>query len=101
MDLSFAILISAKAVYKMRADPLSLDSSVVLVLCLSLGTTYTFHWRRKSKRASKWLGFLVDVWFWSLPDLTLNQWVRTLSLRGPTKTYLMIGLRRLWAERVH
>jgi len=32
------------------------ESSAVLVLCLNLGRTYTFHCRRKSKRASKWLG---------------------------------------------
>src|SRR5262249_29889600 len=39
--------------------------TAVLVLCLNLGRTYTFHCRRKSKRASKWLGFLVNVRFWS------------------------------------
>jgi hypothetical protein len=38
----FAILISAKAVYKMKADPLSLSSSAVLILCLNLRRTYTF-----------------------------------------------------------
>jgi hypothetical protein len=27
----------------------------------------------KSKRASKWLGFLINVWFWSALTLTLNQ----------------------------
>src|SRR5262249_53756840 len=29
----------------------------VLDLCLNLGRTYTFHCRRKSQRASNWLGF--------------------------------------------
>jgi hypothetical protein len=43
--------------------------SSVLVLCLNLGRTYTFHCRRKSKRASKWLGFLVNVPFWSAPEI--------------------------------
>src|ERR671923_641680 len=32
--------------------------TAVLVLCLNLGRTYTFHCRRKGKRVSKWLGFL-------------------------------------------
>src|SRR5262245_17793430 len=45
-------------------------------LCRNLGGTYTFHCRRKSKWASKWLGFLVNVWFWPALTLTLNQ-------RGP------------------
>ena len=63
----------------------------MLVLCLNLGRTYTFHCRRKSKRASKWLGFLVNVPFWSALDLTLNQRVRSSSLRRPTETYLFAG----------
>jgi hypothetical protein len=37
-----------------------LTFSGVLLLCLNLGRTYNFHCRRKSKRASKWLGFLVN-----------------------------------------
>ena len=53
----------------------------MLVLCLNLGRTYTFHCQRKSKRPSKWLGFLVNVWFWSALTLTLNQRVRSSSLR--------------------
>ena len=63
----------------MRADPLTLASSPVLVLCLNLGRTYTFHCRRKSKWASKWLGFLVNVPFWSALNLTLNQRARSSS----------------------
>src|SRR5262245_45047854 len=54
-------------------------SRTVLVLCLNLGRTYTFHCRRKSKRASKWLDFLVNVPFWSALELTLNQRVRSSS----------------------
>src|SRR5215510_12639874 len=30
--------------------------TAALVLCLNLGRTYTVHCRRKSKRASKWVG---------------------------------------------
>jgi hypothetical protein len=41
------------------------------VLILRLNLTYIFHCRRKSKRASKSLGFLVNVLFWSALDLTL------------------------------
>jgi hypothetical protein len=29
----------------------------------------------KAKQAAKWLGFLVNVWFWSALTLTLNQQV--------------------------
>jgi hypothetical protein len=50
---SVAMLISAKAAGKMKAHPLNLSSSAVLGLYLNLGRTYTFHCRRKSKRASK------------------------------------------------
>ena len=60
----------------------------MLVLCLNLGRTYTFDCRRKSKRASKWLGFFVDVLLWSAPALTLNQRVRISSLRRRTKVSL-------------
>src|SRR5262245_11320356 len=56
--------------------------------------------KKKQKRASKWLDFLVNVWFWSALDLTLNQRVRSWSLRRLTKTYLMARLRGLWAERI-
>ena len=45
----------------------------MLVLCQNLGRRYTFHCLRKSKRRSKWLGFLVNVRFRSALDLTLNQ----------------------------
>src|SRR5262249_47521271 len=63
----------------------------VLVLCLNLGRTYTFHCRRKSKRSAKWLGFLVDVWFWSALTVTLNQRVR-VRVSTAIKTYLMSGV---------
>src|SRR5262245_51857257 len=56
--------------------------------------------KKKLRRASKWLDFLVNVWFWSALDLTLNQRVRSWSLRRLTKTYLMARLRGLWAERI-
>ena len=39
--LSFAILISAQAAGKPRADPLSLASSAVIVLCLNMDRTST------------------------------------------------------------
>src|SRR5215471_20713897 len=51
--------------------------------------------KKKQKRASKWLDFFVNVWFWSTLDLTLNQRVRSWSLRRLTKTYLMTRLRTL------
>src|SRR5262249_57383216 len=38
---------------------------------------------RKSKRASKWLGFLVNVPFWSALALTLSRRVWSTSLRLP------------------
>jgi hypothetical protein len=80
MDLSFVILISATP--RARQGPIL--SPAVLVLCLNLGRTYTFHCRRKSKSASKWLGFLVNVPFWSVLTSTLNQRVRISSLRRRT-----------------
>ena len=33
----------------MRASPLSLASSAVLILCLNLGRTYAFHCRKKKQ----------------------------------------------------
>src|SRR5512132_2578589 len=53
--LFFAILISSKA-GKMRADPQSLASSAVLILCLNMGRTYTFHYRRKSQARLEMVG---------------------------------------------
>src|SRR4029434_1639659 len=55
----------------------------VLVLCLNLYRRYTFHCRRKVSGPRTWLGFLVNVWFWSALTLTLNQRVRR---RGPKLT---------------
>jgi hypothetical protein len=49
-----------------------LEFSPVLVLCLNLGRTSAFHCRRKTKWATKWLGFLVNVPFWSALTLTLK-----------------------------
>src|SRR5438034_11770698 len=69
--------------YKQASPPARrsrLDSSAVLVLCLNLGRTSTSHCRRKTKSASKSLGFLVNVRFWSALVLTLNQRVRSSSL---------------------
>src|SRR4029434_48675 len=51
--LAFRDIHIRKGAGNMRADPLSLASSAVLVLCPNLGRTYTFHCRRQSKRASK------------------------------------------------
>jgi hypothetical protein len=66
----------------------------VLVLCLNLGITYNFHCRRKGKRVSKWLGFLVDVRFWSALILTLNQRAWSLTECRLSRTLmLMNGLR--------
>ena len=58
----------------------------MLLLCLNLGRTSTSHCRRKTKSASKWLDFLVNVPFWSALDLTLNQRVRSSSLPRFAKT---------------
>src|SRR5262245_52188106 len=74
--------------------------TTVLVLCLNLGRTYTFHCRRKSKRAAKGLGFLVNVWFWSAVTLTLNQRGREFKSSAANESLFTAGLRRLWAERV-
>jgi hypothetical protein len=70
----------------------------VLVLCLNLRRTYTFDCRRKSKRASKWLGFFVDVLLWSAPALTLIRGP-ILSLRRRTKVSLDKELWRFEAAR--
>src|SRR5262245_54541315 len=71
--------------------PFSLGpSSAVLVLCLNLGRTYTFHCRRKSQAALEVVGFSCQCLV--LVDLTLNQRVQSSSLRRPTKTYLVAGL---------
>ena len=40
----------------------------VLVLCLNLGRHTPSIVEEKAKRASKWLGFLVNVRFWSALD---------------------------------
>ena len=37
----------------------------------------------KASDRRKWLGFLVNVWFWSALALTLNQRVRRPGLRRP------------------
>jgi len=56
-DQPFAILISAKAAYKMRTDPLSLESSAVHVLCLNLGRAAPSIIDEKATRAEM-VGFL-------------------------------------------
>ena len=57
----------------MNADPLSLESLAVLVLCLNVGEHTPSIAEEKAKGASKWLGFVFKVWFWSALALTLNQ----------------------------
>src|SRR5262249_16764030 len=62
---------------------IKLKSSMdVFVLCLHLGRTYTFQCRKKKqKRASEWLDFLVNVWFWSARKLeSSSNWRRRFGL---------------------
>jgi hypothetical protein len=50
----------------------------VPVLCLTWAEQAPLIVEQELKRASKWLGFFVNVPFWSARDLTLNQRAWTL-----------------------
>jgi hypothetical protein len=63
----------------MKADPSSLASSPVLILCLKPGRTYTSIVEEKASDRRKWLAFLVNVWFCAVLTLTLNQRVRSTN----------------------
>ena len=64
-------LLATKAACKLRT--ILYLSSAVLVLCLNLGRTYTFHCRRKRQADFEMVGrFLVNVRFWSALALTLK-----------------------------
>jgi hypothetical protein len=68
-------------------------TTAVLVLCMNLGRIYTFHCRRKRNLASKWLGFLVNVWFWSALTLTLNQRVQGTRITAYQHLYSVHRIR--------
>src|SRR5262247_1257481 len=72
-------------------------TTAALVLCLNLGRTYTVHCRRKSKRASKWVGLFCQCLVLVRSDFDQSAGPQYES-RRPTKTYLVAGLIRLWGR---
>src|SRR4030095_203473 len=69
--------------------------TAVLVLCLNLGRTYTFHCRRKSERAFKIVGLCRQCPVLVRSGLTLNQRVRCLSL-GDRQDLFIAGVEKTW-----
>src|SRR5262249_16728078 len=74
-------------------------TTAALVLCLNLGRTYTVHCRRKSKRASKWVGFFCQCLVLVRSDFDSISG-SAVRVSRPTKTYLVAGLMGFWGEVV-
>src|SRR5262249_44690650 len=67
------------------------QSATVLVLCLNLGRTYTFHCRRKSKRTSKMVGLSCQCLVLVRADFDSQSAGLEFKSRRLIKTYKWLG----------